>query len=173
MELLFCLGCLGDGYKEEQKSSIVRTLIFLCGRGDARKKCDIEEVELLVVVARKIWFRRNAVVHREDFIHPNHVFREAVDSLDEFREVNSKEDEGAEDKQEVVQLKWKNPPTGMIKANWDVAMDKIKGSIGFGNIVRDFEGFVLATQMTEHNKKYISRVGRSRILGSVTCSRVY
>lgn len=56
------------------------------------------------------------MVHRGDFIHPNQVFQEAVDSLDEFREVNSKEDEGAEDKQEVVQLKWKNSPTGMIKA---------------------------------------------------------
>lgn len=58
------------------------------------ESCDIEEIELLVVVVRKIWFKRNIVAYIwGDFTHPNQVFQEVVNSLDEFRRVHSKEDE--------------------------------------------------------------------------------
>jgi hypothetical protein len=38
------------------------------------KRFDIMELELMVVVARKIWFRRNGVVHGEAFLHHQQVF---------------------------------------------------------------------------------------------------
>jgi hypothetical protein len=47
--------------------------------------CDLMDLELVVVVAQKIWFRRNGVVHDDVFIHPQQVFREASLSLDEFQ----------------------------------------------------------------------------------------
>ena len=39
-----------------------------------------------------------------------------------------------------MSLPWKKAPTGMVKINWDVAIDNIK----IGIIVRDYEGEVLA-----------------------------
>lgn len=39
--------------------------------------CEIIDVELFTVVARKIWFCRNVVVHGEVFSHPNQVISEA------------------------------------------------------------------------------------------------
>lgn len=75
----------------------------------------------------------------------------AFDSHDEFRRINSEDDDNGEDKKEVVQIKWKNPPTDMIKVNYDVTVDKIKGCIGFGTIDTDSEGFVLATWSTTKN----------------------
>lgn len=107
------------------------------------------KLELLVVVARKIWFRRNTV-HGGDFSHPNRVFRESVESLDEFRRLNSKVDATGEGEKEEVQIKWKSP-IGMIKVNWDVAVDKKKGCIGFGTIVKDSTGSILGARSITKN----------------------
>ena len=49
---------------------------------------DMEEIELMAVMAQKIWFRRNAMVRGGDFIHPDQVFRSTSSSLDDFRWVN-------------------------------------------------------------------------------------
>jgi hypothetical protein len=49
------------------------------------EQCDVMDLELMVVVAWKIWFHRNRVVHEEAFIHPRQVFQEASLSLDNFR----------------------------------------------------------------------------------------
>jgi len=51
----------------------------------------VEDLELVVVVARKIWFRRNEVMHRGDFLRPNQLFVDASNSLNDFRRVNTNE----------------------------------------------------------------------------------
>ncbi|GLT69541.1 hypothetical protein SLA2020_416850 [Shorea laevis] len=48
-------------------------------------KCDTEEFELFVGIARRIWFRRNFVVHGGEFIHPNSFLQGAIESDAEFR----------------------------------------------------------------------------------------
>lgn len=53
--------------------------------------CDMEEIELMAVAAGKIWFRRNTVIHGGEFTHPNQVFHDACNFIDEFRRANAKE----------------------------------------------------------------------------------
>jgi len=49
------------------------------------------------------------------------------------------------------QHSWKKPPIGMVKFNWDVAMDKSHGSIGISIVVQDHEGIVLGAHSTTRN----------------------
>jgi hypothetical protein len=39
---------------------------------------------------------------------------------------------------------WTKPPVGVIKINWDAAMDLHSSMAGLGTVARDFEGRVLA-----------------------------
>jgi hypothetical protein len=55
------------------------------------EQCEVEDFEWAVMVARKIWFRRNEVVHGAKLLHPNKRLTKACNSLNEFRRVNSKE----------------------------------------------------------------------------------
>lgn len=105
----------------------------------------------MAVMARKIWLRRNSVVHGGDFIHPSILFREASSSLEEFRRVNSHEPVVQYPLLVVPTILWHKPSSGKLKINWDVAVDKGHGRIGVGIIVRDHEGFVLAAHSTTKN----------------------
>jgi hypothetical protein len=109
-------------------------------------RCDLAELEILAVVARKIWFRRNSVVHGGDFIHPTHVFRDAINSLEDFQKANTQDIVLRSPLQDDIPTLWRKPPPGIYKINWDAAVDKDHGRIGFGIIVRDHEGLVLAAR---------------------------
>lgn len=60
----------GCGTKKLQKS-IGEGLTFFQVIGKMLERRDLVELELMAVVARKIWFRRNVVVHGSDFSNPN------------------------------------------------------------------------------------------------------
>jgi hypothetical protein len=49
------------------------------------ERCDVVDLELMVVVAWKMWLRRNGVVHGGEFTHPQQVFREVSISVGDFR----------------------------------------------------------------------------------------
>jgi hypothetical protein len=51
--------------------------------------CDVMDLELMVVVAQKIWFRRNGVVYEGEFTPPQQLFCEANTSLDDYRRVTT------------------------------------------------------------------------------------
>jgi hypothetical protein len=53
-------------------------------------KCNAEEIKLFVVLARRIWLRRNSVIHGECFTHPSQFLRDAQNSLEDFRFANRK-----------------------------------------------------------------------------------
>jgi hypothetical protein len=80
----------GYGPKRLQKSSdggltFVNVIESLMGR------CDMKDLELMAVVARRIWFHRNFVLHGVTFTHPTQVFQEASNSLDDFKGLNVRE----------------------------------------------------------------------------------
>lgn len=54
-------------------------------------KCDRDEFEIFVRMAQQIWFRRNSVVHEEEFIHPNYLVRGALESSEEYKKANLRE----------------------------------------------------------------------------------
>jgi hypothetical protein len=55
------------------------------------ERFDRNNLDLMAVVARRIWLRMNALVSEGKFDHPNGSYLEAVASLDEFRRCNLKD----------------------------------------------------------------------------------
>lgn len=94
------------------------------------------------VIARRIWFHRNSVIHNGSFIHPNMVYREAILSHEEFKICNLNEDQATQLVREttlVGHILWQPPHSGVIKINWDaaIAVNKKMGCIDIGIIARD------------------------------------
>jgi hypothetical protein len=101
------------------------------------KQCKVEDIELAVMVAHKLWFRRKKVVHVGELLHPNKLLTEACNSLNEFRRVNYKEHDAD------TPINWKKPLTCMFKVNLDAAVDKTQGRNVIGIVVQDHEGVVM------------------------------
>jgi ribonuclease HI len=110
-----------------------------------------EDLELMAVIARRIWLRRNAWLFERRFEHPNTVYYEASKVLLEFKRCNIKEkelslSEGGEEAQSRRQTHWIPPPDGVIKVNWDAALNVAKGWIGQGIIARNSKGLCLGAR---------------------------
>jgi hypothetical protein len=103
------------------------------------------ELDLMSMVARRIWLRRNAVVFEERFDHSNVVYARAISTLDDFTRCNSKEEDSATQgpnfQQQSRPTSWSPPPNGLVKVNWDATLNVERGWIGLGVIARDSEGF--------------------------------
>jgi hypothetical protein len=99
---------------------------------------------LFVGIARKIWFRRNTVVHGGEFLHLNSIAREAIISIEEYKKANLSKTVPSTENISGVHLKWKAPAESFYKVNWDAAIDKISGRLEIGIVVRDHEGYVHA-----------------------------
>jgi len=48
-----------------------------------------------------------------------------------------------------VLQQWKKPPMGVLKLNWDVAIDRARGITGVGLIVRDSHGKVVVASIKQ------------------------
>jgi hypothetical protein len=129
------------------KNSIVAGTIFAEVIEYMFEMCKIEEVEFHVEVARRIWFKRNEMVHGGDFIYPNAVILSASTFLADYR--TTMEKDGVVGETVAVQgpnaaVCWQPPPPGTFKIKWDVALDSKKRKMGVGFIVRDSNGRVSA-----------------------------
>jgi ribonuclease HI len=100
-------------------------------------RCNTEETELCAVIAKGIWTRQNGVVFGEDLIHPDVLIREASNSLQQFRLTKEYKDLESNLERRMENEKWKSPPTGMYKVNWDIAIDANMKRMGLGIIIRD------------------------------------
>jgi hypothetical protein len=106
-----------------------------------------DELRLLVFVARQIWFRRNDFVFNGEFRPPEklvQVARLQMEQYDQATASKDKEDLTMGNTCNQKQVRWKKPPIGVVKLNWDAAVDERTGNVGLGAIARDHEGRVLA-----------------------------
>jgi hypothetical protein len=107
-------------------------------------KFGMEELQVIVITARLVWLWRNEVVFGGEFWSPLDVVRCARKQL----EAANSADQGRRDAlfQPTVSLEvsWKAPSMGTVKANWDVAVDWGGGKIGIGVVVRDSLGKFVA-----------------------------
>jgi hypothetical protein len=72
-----------------------------------------DQVELLAVVARKVWLRRNSLVFEGVLRHPKEVLEEAIISLEYFRKWNSLEESNvlrSESASSSRMDRWSPPP---------------------------------------------------------------
>ena len=113
---------------------------------DICKRCDSLEIELFVVTARRIWLRRNSVIHGEQFSHPTRLLGDAHSSLNDFQKIHSSGSNGETTARITEEMKWSSPPSNMVKLNWDAGMNVKEGRVGLGFIIRDTYGNCLAVR---------------------------
>jgi ribonuclease HI len=112
-------------------------------------QCDLEETKQFVGIARRLWLRRNEVVHGGRMMHPNDLVSQTKTAMVEFAEATDREAKtiapalGGHIERNI---KWQPPDTGWAKANWDASLAKDKGWMGFGVVVRDEWGQIIAAQ---------------------------
>jgi hypothetical protein len=83
----------GGSLKKFQKSSLGGPTFGGVVVEELFKMCDEEELRLFVGIAKRIWFRRNEVVHGGPFTHPNVLVQQARQPLIDFSEANFREEE--------------------------------------------------------------------------------
>jgi hypothetical protein len=77
--------------------------------GDIRKRCTRSEVELFVLTARRIWLRRNDVVHGRFMTHPSQVLRDAQTAVANFQRANESTNIGAQLDSHLEEIRWTPP----------------------------------------------------------------
>jgi hypothetical protein len=103
-----------------------------------------EEVVLATIVARQIWLRRNAFVHEGKFSSPASLIRFVKDQMEAHTVAEKNVWEMRESTRQCSHTKWRPPPKGTVKVNWDVLVDKLKRRVGYGVIIRNHGGKVVA-----------------------------
>jgi hypothetical protein len=91
---------------------------------------DMEEGRQFAGFVRRIWLRRNEFIHGGSLSHPIEIVTRTKEAMEEFQTSNvgiamSREMKATET--------WTAP--GWYKANWDAAIDRVKGWMGLGVIL--------------------------------------
>lgn len=86
-----------------------------------------ENLDLMVVISKRIWLRRKRLVFEGVFTQPSDVFKEVVNSLANFRGCNSRKGQQRTPRDKIVAIPpagWMPPPSGFIKINSDTSIDQ-------------------------------------------------
>jgi hypothetical protein len=107
------------------------------------KKLTGVEFIFALAVARQIWLRRNAYVFEDFFMPSMQVLQVAKSSLEAFEEaptttVVERSLPGN------IRVKWKKPHMGVMKINWDAALNKAMKNMGAGVVIQDDSGSFVA-----------------------------
>jgi ribonuclease HI len=135
----------GAGGKVFQKSSF-KGPDFIQVVEEMLRKCDPEEFSQFVGIARRIWLRRNEVMHGGSFQHPNSIVKLAQQATEVYQSLRNGRDVEPTVFTEVIENVWKAPSPGWFKANWDAGIDKKNGRVGLGVIIRNHRGAMVASK---------------------------
>jgi hypothetical protein len=94
------------------------------------EKLENEEIELIPIVARKIWLLINTIVFGGDLTHPAQLVRSAKEAVVEFYETKQKAKNNMERIPATFVPKWMFISYSAIKINWDAVIDKNKKEDG-------------------------------------------
>jgi hypothetical protein len=114
-----------------------------------------DELKLVVIVARQIWFQRNNVVFKGEFKSPGDLIKAARTQMEQYDQAVEKRNKtGPIEVQASTKTveRWKKPPIGVLKINWDAALDPRIGKMGLGTLARDHKGRVLAMTSSIRNQ---------------------
>jgi ribonuclease HI len=124
-------------------------------------RCTKEDLNFVVVAAKKIWACRNAVVHGGVFTPPNRIVCEVEEQLRKLKELATVQEGRQRGNGERTEQRWAKPPFGRYKINWDVAIDTKLHRMGFGVIIRDHRGAVCAAKCKRFNRDYEPVIGEA------------
>ncbi|KAK2641080.1 hypothetical protein Ddye_022843 [Dipteronia dyeriana] len=102
------------------------------------------DVELFCVVIWRIWFGRNYVIHGQCDLIWKDVINWNEDFLNDFYKADSSLQYKPNFKVNKPTCKWMSPNEGKYKANCDTTVDRINGKVGFGIVIRNNRGDVMA-----------------------------
>jgi ribonuclease HI len=114
-------------------------------------RCEEEDFEMFVQLARQIWARRNRWVFERKFTNPFSIVQETETYMAEYKKAQEEEWPGKPVNRSREEMKWVAPTRGWVKANWDVAVDKSSGMVGIGVVIREDQGRVIAA-MSKHRR---------------------
>ena len=100
-----------------------------------------QELELFMVVAWFIWYRRNKNRFKEPCIPPNKIFEAAQTLLLEFQAKPSRQSPSTT----PASMKWKAPSLDFYKVNYDGAMFRELTEAGIGVVARNENREVMAS----------------------------
>lgn len=86
------------------------------------KRCSVDEIQFFVVPARRIWLRRNALIHEGVFSHPSALTATAAEFLEAFQKAQEEQKTPRVEPGPSASGKWKPLPVGWHKINWDAAL---------------------------------------------------
>jgi hypothetical protein len=109
-------------------------------------RCDQTEFALFVGITRRIWFRRNEVIHGGYFSHPNLIVQQASQEDEHAQMIIVKQRGHGPSVGEAPMTGWKAPPQDSFKINWDAGMDQKRGRVGLGVVIRDHQGRMWASK---------------------------
>jgi hypothetical protein len=123
----------------------------------------VEDLELVAVIAQKLWLRRNTVVYGGAFLNPICLIKCATEELEDFHLAT---DNGQPVSQAMVNRSqsWVKSPDGKLKINWDATVNKKNKIIGVGIVIQDHKGVVRATMCS--SKPYVSDPTVAEALGA-------
>lgn len=107
------------------------------------QRLDGDELMQTLTVARQTWLRRNCFVFENFLMSHSQVLEIVQSTLAAFKEAHdsvAKENTGLGQ----VQIRWKKPPTGVTKFNWDATLNKDTKTMGVGVVARDEKGEFVA-----------------------------
>ena len=101
----------------------------------------IDELELFLVQAWIIWNQRNAMIHGKQLQAPGVLNRRVEDYMEEFRRAQSRL---VTRPLSLKLFNWRPPPLNHFKLNFDAAIFKDEEAFGFGAIIQNELGEVMA-----------------------------
>ncbi|XP_041001645.1 uncharacterized protein LOC121247346 [Juglans microcarpa x Juglans regia] len=105
-----------------------------------------DQLEIMVVVLRRVWLRRNGVVFENSFVDPSVFFNQVVECLLDFQQAQCRQGSGQSYGVQISKAtRWKSPVGETIKVNWDAAWRVNDYRCGIGVVIRDSCGEVLAS----------------------------
>jgi hypothetical protein len=108
------------------------------------EKCSPEDMAFFAGVARRIWWRRNEVVHGGVFVHPISLVQQVQQAMEDFVMEQSNEESQHLPMGISTITRWSAPSVGWVKVKSDASINLQRGWMGFGAVVCDAKGEVLA-----------------------------
>jgi hypothetical protein len=113
-------------------------------------------MELFVIIARKIWLRRNTLIFEGSFKNPLDVLKSVMISLQDYNiSLCCDNTRGLKPVASTVRKcqVWVAPPPDFIKINWDAAVNSNRGCVGFGLVARNYNSVFLAAKCIVQSQK--------------------
>ncbi|XP_059436152.1 uncharacterized protein LOC132169081 [Corylus avellana] len=88
------------------------------------KSWDQMEFAQFANIARRIWLRRNELIHGGVFLNPNLLIQQAIRAVTLFHLVRNEVVPQEVACEASNHCNWKNPPIGWFKANWDAGVNQ-------------------------------------------------